>query len=139
LQERCKRDKPKDETKQSYLSGRTTTSSRRTDNIETLSERLGSLQIEVLEESTSDKRTDIEMSVAPALAPMEVIGQENSQAGLLKNIVPDPGWFDSDQMKFEDWWRRIHLFLKSNRVVAANKRITVVLARLRGGIAGIYT
>ena len=79
------------------------------------------------------------MSVAPALAPMEVIGQENSQAGLLKNIVPDPGWFDSDQMKFEDWWRRIHLFLKSNRVVAANKRITVVLARLRGGIAGIYT
>ena len=54
-------------------------------------------------------------------------------------MVPDPGWFDSDQMKFEDWWRGIYLFLKSNRVVVANKRITAVLAQLRGGgIAGIY-
>ena len=33
----------------------------------------------------------------------------------------------------------IHLFLKSNRVVAANERITAVLAQLREGIAGIYT
>ena len=53
-------------------------------------------------------------------------------------MVPDLGWFDSDQMKFEDWWRGIYLFLKSNRVVAADKRITAVLAQLRGGIAGIY-
>jgi len=67
------------------------------------------------------------MSVAPAPVPMEVIGQENGQAGLLKNMVPDPGWFDGDQTKFEDWWRKICLFLKSNRVVAADKRITVVL------------
>ena len=49
---------------------------------------------------------------------MEVIGQETSQAGLLKNIVPDPEWFDGDQTKFEDQWREIYLFLKSNRVVA---------------------
>ena len=34
------------------------------------------------------------MSVAPAL--MEVIGQENGQVGLLKNMVLDPGWFDGD-------------------------------------------
>jgi len=34
------------------------------------------------------------MSVAPA--PMEVIGQENGQIGLLKNMVLDPGWFDGD-------------------------------------------
>ena len=53
-------------------------------------------------------------------------------------MVPDPGWFDGDRTKFKDWWRRICLFLKSNRVVAANKEITAVLARLRGGIAGIY-
>jgi len=53
-------------------------------------------------------------------------------------MVPDPGWFDSDRTKFKDWWRRICLFLKSNRVVAANKGITAVLARLSGGIAGIY-
>ena len=64
-------------------------SSRQTDNIETLLEWLGSLQIEISEESTSDKQTDTEMLVAPA--PMEVIGQENGQAGLPKNMVPDLG------------------------------------------------
>ena len=66
-------------------------SSRQTDNIETLLEWLGSLQIEISEESTSDKQTDTEMLVAPAPAPMEVIGQENGQAGLPKNMVPDLG------------------------------------------------
>jgi len=34
------------------------------------------------------------MSAAPVL--MAVTGQENIQAELLKNIIPDPGWFDSD-------------------------------------------
>ena len=34
-------------------------------------------------------------------------------------------------MKFEDWWREIQLFLKSNRIIA-------ILAHLRGGIVGIY-
>jgi len=42
-------------------------------------------------------------------------------------------------MKFEDWWRGIRLFLKSNRVIETNDRITVILAHLRGGVAGIYT
>jgi len=42
------------------------------------------------------------MSVAPAPAPMEVIGQENGQAGLPKNMVPDLEWLDGDQTKFED-------------------------------------
>ena len=78
------------------------------------------------------------MSVAPAPASIEVIGQENGQAELLKNMVLDPGWFDGNQIKFEDWQRGIRLFLKSNRVIAADKRITAVLAQLRGGIAGIY-
>ena len=41
-------------------------------------------------------------------------------------------------MKFEDWWRGIRLFLKSNRVNGTNDRITAILARLRGGVAGIY-
>ena len=53
-------------------------------------------------------------------------------------MVPDPGWCNRDKTKFEDWWKRICLFLKSNRVVAANERIIAVLAQLRGGIAGIY-
>jgi len=26
---------------------------------------------------------------------------------MLKNIVPDPGWFNRDRTKFEDWWRGI--------------------------------
>ena len=103
-----------------------------------MSEQLGSLQIEASEESTSDKQTDTEMSVALAPAPIEVIGQENSQAGLPKNMVPDPEWFDGDRSKFEDWWRGIRLFLKSNRINRMDDRITAILARLRGGIAGIY-
>jgi len=37
---------------------------------------------------------DTEMSVAPEL--MAVTSQENIQAGLPKNIVPDPEWFDGD-------------------------------------------
>jgi len=41
-------------------------------------------------------------------------------------------------MKFEDWWRGIQLFLKSNRVIETNDRITVILAHLRGGVVGIY-
>ena len=55
-----------------------------------------------------------------------------------KSMVLDPRWFDENRTKFEDWWRGIQLFLKSNRVVAANNKITTVLAWLRGGIAGIY-
>ena len=53
-------------------------------------------------------------------------------------MVPDPGWFDGNQTKFEDWWRGIRLFLKSNRVMETNNRITAILARLREGVAGIY-
>ena len=68
-------------------------------------------------------------------APVLTMHNENVS---IKNMVPDPGWLDSDRTKFEDWWRGIRLFLKSNRVVAVDDKITVVLARLRGGIIGIY-
>jgi len=100
-----------------------------------LSEQLGSLQI-TEEASTNNEQTDTEMLTAPA--PMVVTGQENVQAELPKNMVLDPGWFDGDQTKFEDWWRGIRLFLKSNRVMETDHRITVILACLRGGVAGIY-
>ena len=40
------------------------------------------------------------MLTAPAPT---VTDNENRQAGMLKNMVPDPGWFNGDQMKFEDW------------------------------------
>jgi len=55
-----------------------------------------------------------------------------------KNMVLDPGWFDRDRTKFEDWWRGMRLFLKSNRVMETDDRITAILTHLRGGVAGIY-
>jgi len=76
---------------------------------------------------------DTEMSTALAATPAV-----NKSAGMPRSIVPDPGWFDSDRMKFEDWWRGIRLFLKSNRVNGTDNRITAILAHLRGGVAGIY-
>jgi len=76
------------------------------------------------------------MSVAPATAAAAV--SKNVQTGLPKSMVPDPGWFDGDRSKFEDWWRGIRLFLKSNRVNGTDDRITAILAHLRGGVAGIY-
>ena len=79
---------------------------------------------------------DTEISSAPAPAAVGI--SKNVQARMLKNMVPDPGWFDSDQMKFEDWWKGMRLFLKSNRVMETNDRITAILACLRGGVAGIY-
>jgi len=61
-----------------------------------LSEQLGSLQI--TEEALSEyKQTDTEMSATPAPA------NKNIQTVMLKSMVLDPGWFDGNQMKFEDW------------------------------------
>ena len=82
------------------------------------------------------EQTDTEMSVALATTAAAV--SRNVQAGLPKNMVLDPGWFDGDRSKFEDWWREIRLFLKSNRVNGTDDRITAILARLRGGVVGIY-
>ena len=92
--------------------------------------------MQITEEASDEyKQTTTEdMSVAPA--PETVAN--SVQAGLLKNMVLDPGWFDGDQAKFEDWWRGIRLFLKSNRIIETDDRITAILARLRGGVAGIY-
>ena len=112
-------------------------SSRRMNDIEALSEQLGFLQI--TEEALSEyEQTNTEMSTAPAPEPAAVGISENVQAGMPKNIVPDPGWLDGDRTKFEDWWRGIRLFLKSNRVMKTDDRITAILACLREGVAGIY-
>ena len=100
-------------------------------------EQLGSLQINEEASTNEYEQTDTEMSVAQATTAAAV--SKNVQAGLPKNMVLDPGWFDGDQSKFEDWWRGIRLFLKSNKVNGTDNRITVILARLRGGVVGIYT
>ena len=101
-------------------------------NIEALSEQLESLQI--IEEVLDDyEQRDTEISTTLA------VFNKNIQAVIPKNMVPDLRWFDGDQTKFKDWWRGIRLFLKSNRVIGTDNRITAILACLRGGIAGIYT
>ena len=96
--------------------------------------------MQINEEASTSKyeQIDTEMLVAqPATAAAAV--SENIQAGLPKNMVLDPGWFNGDRSKFEDWWRGIRLFLKSNRVNGTDDRITAILACLRGGVVGIYT
>ena len=67
------------------------------------------------------------MSEVLALAAIN----KNIQAVIPKNIRPDLGWFDGDQTKIEDWWRGMQLFLKSNRVMKTDDRITAILACLR--------
>ena len=107
------------------------------DAIKALEEILGSLRI--TKDNMSNKSTELatpetdRMSTAPAPAPVVY-----NKSIPTKTMVLDPGWFNGDRTKFEDWWRGICLFLKSNRVVVADERITVVLAQLRRNVAGIY-
>jgi len=95
------------------------------------------LQINKEASTSKYKQTDTEMSEAQQATAAAAVS-ENVQVELPKNMVPDPGWFDGDWSKFEDWWRGIRLFLKSNRVNGTDNRITAILACLRGGVAGIY-
>ena len=76
------------------------------------------------------------MSVAPVPVPVAI--SKNVQAGMSKNIVLDLGQFNGNQTKFQDWQRGIRLFLKNNRVMKTDDRITAILARLREGVVGIY-
>ena len=87
---------------QCKLQRETKMSSRRTDNIKALSEWLGFLQI-MNEASEEYKQIDTEMSRVPA----PVIVNNNIQVTIPKNIVLDPGQFDRDQTKFEDWQKEI--------------------------------
>ena len=106
-------------------------SSYRENNIKILSERLESLQITNKVSGSTNKQIDIEMSTAP-------VQENNGQAGMPKSMVLDLRQFDRDRTKFEDWQRGIQLFLKSNRVMETDNRITAILACLRKGVADIY-
>ena len=64
-----------------------------------MSERLGSLQITEEASSKYKQMETDEISNIPALA---VATNKNVQAGMPKNMVPDLGWFNSDQTKFEN-------------------------------------
>jgi len=70
--------------------------------IEALEEILGLLRI--TKYNVSNRSTELaipeiseDMSTAPA------VHNKTAQVVMLKSIVPDPGWFDGDRTKFEDW------------------------------------
>ena len=109
-------------------------SSRWTDDIEALLEKFRFLQImnKALEETY--KQSDKEISKAP----VPVTTNNNVQAVMPKNMVPNPEWFNRDWIKFENWWKEMQLFFKSNRVMETNDRITVILIYLRKDVVGIY-
>jgi len=51
--------------------------------------------LQITEEASSKyKQTDTEMLTAPA--PIAVGISKNIQAGMPKNMIPDPGWFNGD-------------------------------------------
>jgi len=84
--------------------------------------------LQIIEE-VSERITEYmdKISTAPVL-----VNQNNEQVRLLKNMVPNPKWFDRNRTKFEDWWKGIRLFLKSNQVMEIDNRITAILVYLRG-------
>ena len=104
------------------------------DNIEALSERLGPLQI--MNETSSEMNEQVDKEMSIEITP--AITDDNVQAVTPKSMVPDSEQFDSDQTKFEDWQRETQLFLKSNKVLETDNRITAILACLRRDIVGIY-
>ena len=109
-------------------------SSRWTDDIDALSKRLESLQITNKASEEIYEQSDKEMFAEPA----PVMMNNNKQAVMPKNMVPDSEWFNEDRTKFEDWWKRMWLFLKSDKVMETDNRIMAILAHLRRGVANIY-
>ena len=100
-------------------------------DIETLLEQLESLQITNRVSERITEYTD-NISTAPVL-----IQENNEQVWVSKNMVPDPGWFNGDRMKFEDWWKGMRLFLKSNRIIETDNRITAILEQSLPVLEGV--
>ena len=81
----------------------------------------------IIENYYFNKTTKTETTDKISAAPVPVTTQDR-QTVMPKSMVLDPEWFDRDKMKFEDQWREIQLFLKSNRVIRTDNRITAILA-----------
>jgi len=94
--------------------------------------------LQITEEASSKYKQTTTEEMSVALAPVAVANSKNIQVGMPKNMIPDLGWFNRDRTKFEDWWRGMRLFLKSNRIMKTDNRITAILACLRGSVVGIY-
>ena len=71
--------------------------------IEALEEILGSLRI--TKDNISNRSTELAIPETEEMltAPVPAVYNENTQTSMPKSMVPDPGWFDGDQTKFEDW------------------------------------
>jgi len=97
-------------------------------DIEALEEILELLRI--TEEYILDRNKIIALALSKEMstAPVPAVYNETVQAVMPKSIVLDLEWFDSDQTKFKDWWREIQLFLKNNKVIVTDDKITAVLA-----------
>jgi len=48
----------------------------------------------------SERTTEYMNEISTGLV---LVNKNNEQIGLLKNMVPDLGWFNRDKTKFEDW------------------------------------
>jgi len=85
--------------------------------------------LRITKDNISNRSTEL---VTPEIkeiltASVPAVYNKNIQTTTPKSMVPDLGWFDRNRTKFEDWWRGIQLFLKSNRVVTTDNKITAVL------------
>ena len=96
------------------------------DTIKALEEILGSLRI--TKANISNKKTELVIpETLDAMLKALVVYNETVQTVILKNMVLDLGQFDKDRTKFEDWWIGIYLLFKSNKVIAIDNKITIVL------------
>ena len=70
------------------------------DAIEVLEEILGSLRI--TEDNVSNRSTKLATPETDKMstAPVPAVYNESVPT---KTMVPDPGWFDGNRTKFEDW------------------------------------
>ena len=100
--------------------------------IKTLSKQLELLRI--TKEDISEETTEYtdKMLVVLALAIVQ-----NEQVVMLKSMILDSRWFNRNRIKFEDWWKEVRLFLKNNRIIETDNKITTILVWLRGSVAGI--
>ena len=74
------------------------------DAIEALEEILRSLRI--TKDNMSNQSTEPATPETEGMltAPVTIVHNKNIPT---KSMVPDPGWFDRNKTKFEDWWREI--------------------------------
>ena len=52
--------------------------------------------MQITEEASDEYKQTTMKDMLVALAPETVVNNGNIQAGLPKNMIPDPGWFDGD-------------------------------------------